>query len=467
MGSEAAAVAVAATTKRECEADAQEAGRKKAAGVVRTRKPDISRVMRSFDRVDELRLKRGVARLNKENPDAPPIVLEELTKEERAALLQQEKEWARKKEEVDRVQREADRLTKEAERAQAPPPPPEDPSKDKWQLDYDFERQHLEMKLARETGFSGFAFEDNTRIPAMCFTDDPMRDHTCTWRTLQIFTVKVAGLEGLQLPLDVYGMVAVRDKLDYSRNIIFSRTRDNCQTLTQQDPCLVLTGPSRAVFYRDKVYVEAVLKVKGTTESEDTDLSLLFERFECCEKMNLCVDVGECRHRSCMSSILYASKLSTLEFTSGLVASSVEATIAMQIVEGSWPEGLRCKITACIGSLDHMEVLLLDSGEEKVPVSAADGTVELSRRVVSVESYGQLIVRGIMRRGGGDHGQVLAEGKASFVPFDAGRSCCMLGLGVCKLEVTVSWSRILLFHPVGGLPVTSGSGVAVSIGNSS
>jgi hypothetical protein len=161
MGSEAAAVA--ATTKRECEAEAQEAGRKKAAGVVRTRKPDISRVMRSFDRVDELRLKRGVARLNKENPDAPPIVLEELTKEERAALLQQEKEWARKKEEVDRVQREADRLAKEAERAQAPPAPPEDPSKDKWQLDYDFERQHLEMKLARETGFSGFAFEDNSK----------------------------------------------------------------------------------------------------------------------------------------------------------------------------------------------------------------------------------------------------------------------------------------------------------------
>jgi hypothetical protein len=163
MGSEAAAVA--ATTKRECEAEAQEAGRKKAAGVVRTRKPDISRVMRSFDRVDELRLKRGVARLNKENPDAPPIVLEELTKEERAALLQQEKEWARKKEEVDRVQREADRLAKEAEWALAPPPSPspEDPSKDKWQLDYDFEREHLEMKLARETGFSGFAFEDNSK----------------------------------------------------------------------------------------------------------------------------------------------------------------------------------------------------------------------------------------------------------------------------------------------------------------
>ncbi|KAK1612973.1 hypothetical protein QYE76_036646 [Lolium multiflorum] len=453
-----------AAMKRGCKTEAEKAGRKKAAGVVRTRKPDISWIMHSFDRVDEVRLKRGVARLNRENPPERQIVLEDLTEEERAELLQQEKEWARKKEEVDRVKREADRLAKEAERARAPPPP-EDPSKDKWQLNYDFEREHLEMKMAREPGFSGFSFEDNTRIPAMCFTDNPMHDHTCTWSTLQIFTVKVAGLEGLQLPLDVFGMVAVRDKLDYNRNIIFSRTRDNCQTLTQQDPCLVLTGPSRAVFYREKVYVEAVLKVKGTTESEDTDLSLLLDRFECCEKMNLCVDVGECRHRSCMSSILYTSKLSTLEFTCGLVASSVEATIAMQIVEGSWPEGLRCKLTACIGSLHHMDILLLDSGEEKVPVSAADGAVELSRRVVSVESYGQLIVRGMMRRGGGDHGQILAQAKASFPPLDADRSEGSLDLGMCKLKVTVAWSRILLFHPEGGLPLTRGSGVAVSTGS--
>uniref|UniRef100_A0ACD5UI25 Uncharacterized protein n=1 Tax=Avena sativa TaxID=4498 RepID=A0ACD5UI25_AVESA len=459
MGSAAAAAAA----KRERETEAREADRKKAAAVVRTGKPDISWAMRDW--VDELRLKRAVARLNKENPNAQPIVLEKLTAEERVALLQQEKEWTRKMEAVLSVQREADRQAREAERARAPPPPPKDPSKDKWQLDYDFGRKKLEMKLASEAGFSDFSFEENTRIPAMCFTDNPMRDHTRTRCTLQIFTIKVAGLDGgLKFPLDVYGMVAVRDKLDYSRNIIFSRTRDNFQTLTDQDPCLVLTGPSRAVFYSDKVYVEAVLKVKGTTESEDVYLSLFFNQFLCCEKANLCVDVGECILRSCVSSLLYTSKLSTLEFTCGLVASSVEATIGMQIVEGSWPEGLQCKFTACIGSLGHMDVLLLDSGEEKVPVDAADGTVELSRRVVCVESYGQLIIRGMMLRGGGDHGQVRAEAKASFAPLDADRSWGRLDLGVCKLKVTVAWSRILLHHPDGGFPLT---GVAVSSGNSS
>lgn len=75
----------------------------------------------------------------------------------------------------------------------------------------------------------------------MCFTDNPMPDDTKHRLTAQIFTVKVAGLDGdLQWPLDVFGMVAVRDKLDYSRNVIFNRTRDNCQTLTEQ---VLLFGP--------------------------------------------------------------------------------------------------------------------------------------------------------------------------------------------------------------------------------
>lgn len=208
--------------------------------------------------------------------------------------------------------------------------------------------------------------------------------------------------------------------------------------------------------YDGYVYFEAMLKVKGTTEFEDTDLSLVFERFLCCEKLNLCVSFGECMLRSCVSSSLYTSKLSTLELTCGIVVSSVEATIAVQVVKGSWPDGSRGQLTACIGSVGDMNVMLLDSGEEKVLVIAADGTIELLRRVVSVERFGQLIVRGMVSRGGHDHDEVLTEGKASFAPLDAGRSRGTLDLGgMCRLEITVTWSRILKHQPVGGLPPTS------------
>jgi hypothetical protein len=51
--------------------------------------------------------------------------------------------------------------------------------------------------------------------------------------TLQIFSFKVTRIgEELRWPLDVYGLIAIRDHLDRNRNIIFARSRDNCQTIT-------------------------------------------------------------------------------------------------------------------------------------------------------------------------------------------------------------------------------------------
>jgi hypothetical protein len=38
----------------------------------------------------------------------------------------------------------------------------------------------------------------------------------------------------LQWPLDVFGIIAARDTVDFNRNIIFSGTRDNCQTLAKE-----------------------------------------------------------------------------------------------------------------------------------------------------------------------------------------------------------------------------------------
>jgi hypothetical protein len=75
-------------------------------------------------------------------------------------------------------------------------------------------------------------------IPAMCFTDvepakrDPDAEPT---GTLQIFSFKVAAIaEELRWPLDVYGLIAIRDHLDRKRNIIYARSRDNCQTITSK-----------------------------------------------------------------------------------------------------------------------------------------------------------------------------------------------------------------------------------------
>lgn len=55
--------------------------------------------------------------------------------------------------------------------------------------------------------------------------------------TLQIFSMKLKLTDdnagGFELPLSVYGMVAVRDALDSRRNILFSCGRTMAQELTQ------------------------------------------------------------------------------------------------------------------------------------------------------------------------------------------------------------------------------------------
>lgn len=74
-------------------------------------------------------------------------------------------------------------------------------------------------------------------------------------------------------------MIAVRDDLDYNRNIIFERKRDNCQTLSEEDPYLVLTGPARApVTMFGPIHFEVILKMNHKNESEDKDLCLITTR---------------------------------------------------------------------------------------------------------------------------------------------------------------------------------------------
>jgi hypothetical protein len=60
----------------------------------------------------------------------------------------------------------------------------------------------------------------------MRFTDEPAPPLRIASKcdTLQIFSVKVGGIiGGLQWPLNVFGMVALRDPVDHNRNIIFTR----------------------------------------------------------------------------------------------------------------------------------------------------------------------------------------------------------------------------------------------------
>ncbi|KAF8664141.1 hypothetical protein HU200_054889 [Digitaria exilis] len=279
------------------------------------------------------------------------------------------------------------------------------------------------------------SFEDTTKLSSMRFTDKPApRYGAMPIGTLQVYSVRVEGIRrGLQWSIDVFGIVAVRDSIDFNRNIIFSRTRDNCQTLTEEDRNLALEGPTRAVLWQDQLTFEVKLTVKGATESEDKDLSFLIVPFRCAHASNS-------RHFFRYNT----SKLSTLRLSLGHILRSVEATIFVRVSEGSWPDGSRAQFAAFAPGIRPRKILLIDSGSRGVPVAGEDGEIMLSHRVVTVETTGKLIVcvraweeaSGCVARNG------VVKDESVFTPKEAGRSSGLLNVGSCKMEVTVTWSLV-------------------------
>jgi len=209
----------------------------------------------------------------------------------------------------------------------------------------------------------------------------------------------------------------------------------------------VLVGPTRAVVLSmpDPLIIDVEMKVKGTTESEDKRLSLLAVPLLCAGKY----------YSHVLKSGSYTSKLSTLEFRLGYIVSSVEATISVRVIRGSWPDGFHGQFAAyttgvrfrhlasedILAGIELEKIVLLDSrGDQNVVTVSGDGTIELSRRVVSVEKVGKLkvLVRAWELV---DHNNVVEQVKV-FTPLEAGLSNGELDIGFCLLEVSVAWSLI-------------------------
>jgi hypothetical protein len=192
-----------------------------------------------------------------------------------------------------------------------------------------------------------------------------------------------------------------------------------------QNPYLELTGPSRAIVVLDPVHFEVMLQVKGSVQSEDKIISFLVVKYDGYGK------------ESRVLKRLCPSKLSTVELTFGSIVRSVEATISVQVVAGSWPDGFRGEFTASTTSLDDMKIELLAFGDGKFPVSA-DGMVKLSRCVVSVELKGELIV---CVKAVGDQAVEWRDSKV-FGGQKSSRRKADVEVGSCKMKVTVAWSLL-------------------------
>lgn len=314
---------------------------------------------------------------------------------------------------------------------QRPPTRDEEEEEDEMSAEEEFkeENQIAIFRKFWERVFGGYfgSFDDETRIGPMRYTSQPNVVGARREQTLQIFSIRVTDpTDGLEWPLHVHGYVAARDTIDHKRNYLFRRTRDNCQTLTQNDPLLHLTGPSRAVVLVDPIMFEVELKVKGKGESEDEMLA--FGTFVVQERSHGKDGFLKWEyHRRC-----------TLQYKFALLPCSVEATISVKVVEGSWPENHGGEVVGLTSSVDE-KVVLLHSSDGEMPINS-DGVIELSRRVVSVESCRKLLVAVDATRSG-----FLGRGAVVFKPKKSGTSHAMCDLNSCKMEVTVAWSRFNVF----------------------
>jgi hypothetical protein len=77
-----------------------------------------------------------------------------------------------------------------------------------------------------------------------------------------------------------------------------------------------------------------------------------------------------------------------------------------------------------------------------MPITS-DGTIQLSRNVVSVAREDELAIS-VVASQIGDKSDVVKEGKAIFTRQMAGWGHGKCDLGFCKLEITVAWSLFTL-----------------------
>jgi hypothetical protein len=208
-----------------------------------------------------------------------------------------------------------------------------------------------------------------------------------------------------------------------------------------QDPFLHLIGPSRAIVFTDKVWIEIELIVKGCPQDKDL--------ISCAR----CYTGG---YGPGMSTICFKNALCTLELCLEPVKKTTQATIlGVHVVKdsGSWPfkyggivacspqpgeyvfndSGLTRRITP-----SSSEIVLIHSKDEAMP-KGENGHVLLSRQVVSVNLKGMLDV---VIKAYSKVGDIAAETRVPFYPKVCNISKKKCLLGDAEVAITVAWSLV-------------------------
>ncbi|XP_066315578.1 uncharacterized protein [Miscanthus floridulus] len=152
-------------------------------------------------------------------------------------------------------------------------------------------------------------------------------------------------LDDESYPINVYGTVIVRDRLDMKCNI-FQRNRSNRQLVESEGESLILTGPTRGIVLKTDAYFEINLKITQDRESEDRQFSKTL------------IDVNSARINYRVKTQTTVSWLSAVDLMFSYVKKALEGTMEIRILSGS--SSFYGRVTVCTADIPS-HILLYDS----------------------------------------------------------------------------------------------------------
>ncbi|KAJ1261096.1 hypothetical protein BS78_09G002000 [Paspalum vaginatum] len=252
----------------------------------------------------------------------------------------------------------------------------------------------------------------------MRFTDRPPDkmiaavDHAA----INVLSVKIA-CSDIGFPIQVYGAVFARDCVDYKRVYLFNRDSDHCQLINSEKEALILTGPKRglALSYRND-YVETDLWVKDCN-GYCRQFSRGIVKIPGTATQNL--DKGEAERVS------LATRLSTVDVTYDVVKLAMEATVAVEVLQGEFNGKMAAHTTS-----SKRKIVLYDGSTG----GNYHGVIRLTRPAVSVYVKDKLII--LVKTAAGDYKGI------KFAPRWNDGVERVLTLSDVTMRVKVVWSMI-------------------------
>ncbi|XP_066315577.1 uncharacterized protein [Miscanthus floridulus] len=168
-------------------------------------------------------------------------------------------------------------------------------------------------------------------------------DHKLT-DSLNVLCLKIRSSD-VGYPINVYGTVIVRDRLDMKCNI-FQRNRSNRQLVESEGESLILTGPTRGIVLKTDAYFEINLKITQDRESEDRQFSKTL------------IDVNSARINYRVKTQTTVSWLSAVDLMFSYVKKALEGTMEIRILSGS--SSFYGRVTVCTADIPS-HILLYDS----------------------------------------------------------------------------------------------------------